>query len=73
MALSRRMLSAMGLEADKIEQIIEAHTETVTGLKQQNAGAQTQASAFRLLHGIDFPFPALRHLFPPEMVQFFPC
>ena len=35
MALSRRMLSAMGLEADKIEQIIEAHTETVTGLKQQ--------------------------------------
>ena len=36
MALSRRMLSAMGLEADKIEQIIEAHTETVTGLKQQN-------------------------------------
>lgn len=37
MALSRRMLSAMGLEADKIEQIIEAHTETVSGLKQQNA------------------------------------
>lgn len=31
------MLSAMGLEADKIEQIIEAHTETVSGLKQQNA------------------------------------
>lgn len=37
MALSRRMLSAMGLEADKIEQIIEAHTETVSGLKQQIA------------------------------------
>ena len=37
MALTRRMLSAMGLEADKIEQIIEAHTETVTGLKQQIA------------------------------------
>lgn len=37
MALSRRMLTAMGLEADKIEQIIEAHTETVSGLKQQIA------------------------------------
>ena len=42
MALSRRMLSAMGLEADKIEQIIEAHTETVTGLKQQNADLTDQ-------------------------------
>ena len=42
MALSRRMLSAMGLEADKIEQIIEAHTETVTGLKQQNAELSDQ-------------------------------
>lgn len=42
MALSRRMLSAMGLEADKIEQIIEAHTETVTGLKQQNADLSDQ-------------------------------
>ena len=42
MALTRRMLSAMGLEADKIEQIIEAHTETVTGLKQQNADLSDQ-------------------------------
>lgn len=42
MALSRRMLSAMGLEADKIEQIIEAHTETVTGMKQQNADLSDQ-------------------------------
>ena len=35
MALSRKMLSAMGIEAEKIEQIIEAHTETVSGLKDQ--------------------------------------
>lgn len=35
MALSRKMLSAMGIGAEQIEQIIEAHTETVTGLKQQ--------------------------------------
>lgn len=33
MALTRKMLSAMGIEADKIEQIIEAHTETITGVR----------------------------------------
>lgn len=37
MALTRKMLSTMGIEPDKIEQIIEAHTETVSGLKQQIA------------------------------------
>ena len=37
MALSRRMLTAMGITAEQIEQIIEAHTETVSGLKQQIA------------------------------------
>lgn len=35
MALSRKFLTAMGIGAEQIEQIIEAHTETVTGLKQQ--------------------------------------
>ena len=33
MALTRKMLKAMGIEDDKIDQIIEAHTETVDGLK----------------------------------------
>lgn len=33
MALSRKQLAALGIEADKIDQIIEAHTETVSGLK----------------------------------------
>ena len=33
MALTRKMLLAMGIEADKIDQIIEAHTETTDGLK----------------------------------------
>ena len=33
MALSRKFLSAMGIEADKIDQIIEAHSETVDALK----------------------------------------
>jgi len=33
MALTRKMLKAMGIEEEKIEQIIEAHSETVSGLK----------------------------------------
>jgi hypothetical protein len=33
MSLTRKMLKAMGIEDDKIDQIIEAHTETVNGLK----------------------------------------
>lgn len=35
MALTRKLLTALGIEADKIEQIIEAHTETVDALKKQ--------------------------------------
>ena len=33
MALTRKMLKAMGIEDEKIDQIIEAHSETVDGLK----------------------------------------
>lgn len=33
MSLSRKMLKAMGIEEEKIDQIIDAHTETVDGLK----------------------------------------
>ena len=33
MALSRRMLKAMGIEDEKIDQIIEAHVETTDSLK----------------------------------------
>lgn len=35
MALTRKMLKAMGIEEEKIEQIIEEHAETVNSLKQQ--------------------------------------
>lgn len=35
MALTRKMLRAMGIEDEKIDQIIDAHTETVDGLKDQ--------------------------------------
>jgi len=35
MAVTRKLLKALGIEEDKIDQIIEAHTETVDGLKAQ--------------------------------------
>lgn len=35
MALTRKMLSAMGIEADKIDEIISAHAETVDALKEE--------------------------------------
>lgn len=34
MALTRKFLSALGIETDKIDEIIIAHTETVDGLKE---------------------------------------
>ncbi len=35
MALTRKFLSAMGIEPEKIDQIIEAHTETTEALKKE--------------------------------------
>ena len=35
MALTRKMLKAMGIEDEKIDEIIDAHTETVNALKEQ--------------------------------------
>lgn len=43
MSLTRRMLKAMGIESDAIDQIIEAHTETVDALKEQRDGYKADA------------------------------
>ncbi|NBJ89854.1 phage scaffolding protein [Acutalibacter sp. 1XD8-36] len=43
MALSRKMLKAMGVEDEKIDQIIEAHTETVDSLKEQVSAYKADA------------------------------
>ena len=43
MALTRKFLAAFGIEAEKIDQIIEAHAETVDGLKKEIADLQAQA------------------------------
>lgn len=43
MALTRSMLKAMGIEDEKSDQIIEAHTETVDALKKQRDEALEKA------------------------------
>lgn len=43
MALTRKFLTALGIEAEKIEEIITAHTETVDALKEQRDAYKTDA------------------------------
>lgn len=43
MALTRKYLSALGIEAEKIDEIINAHTETVDGLKDELAKVKADA------------------------------
>lgn len=43
MALTRKFLSALGIEADKVDEIITAHTETVDGLKDEIEKYRTDA------------------------------
>lgn len=44
MALTRKMLVAMDIPAEKIEEIINAHVETVTALKEERDNFKTQAA-----------------------------
>lgn len=46
MALSRKFLSAMGIEADKIDEIINAHSETVEALKEERDSFKDKAERF---------------------------
>lgn len=43
MALSRKFLSALGIEADKVDEIIEAHAETVNALKAERDDLKAKA------------------------------
>ena len=45
MALTRKMLKAMGIEDEKIDQIIEEHTESTDALKQQRDEYKAKAEA----------------------------
>lgn len=42
MALTRKFLSALGIEAEKIDEIINAHTETVDALKAERDNYKTK-------------------------------
>ena len=45
MALTRKFLKGMGLTEEQIDTIVEAHTETVTGLKEQLAAAEEKSKS----------------------------
>ena len=47
MALTRKLLSALGLEDDKIDQVINAHAETVNGLKDDIDKERAKAEKLR--------------------------
>lgn len=49
MALTRKFLSALGIEADKIDEIIGAHSETVDGLKAEIEAAKESAGEVKRL------------------------
>lgn len=46
MSLSRKFLSALGIEADKIDEIINAHVETVEGLKEERDSFREKAEKY---------------------------
>ena len=52
MALTRKMLKAMGIEDEKIDQIIDAHTETVDALKSYKADAEKLAEVEKELSAL---------------------
>ena len=45
MALTRKFLAALGIEQEKIDEIIDAHTETVNALKEERDGYKKDAEA----------------------------
>lgn len=47
MALTRKFLSALGIDADKIDEIITAHSDTVDGLKEDIKKYKADAEAYQ--------------------------
>nr|DAW21356.1 MAG TPA: hypothetical protein [Caudoviricetes sp.] len=58
MSLTRKMLKAMGIEDEKIDQIIEAHTETVDAIKEQREAYRADAEK---LPGVQRELDALKN------------
>ena len=51
MALTRRFLSALGIEAEKIDEIINAHAETVDALKAERDDFKDKAEEYDRIKG----------------------
>ena len=51
MALTRRFLKALGIEDEKVDQIIEAHSETVDALKEERDGYKADAEKLPEVQG----------------------
>lgn len=51
MALTRKFLSALGIEADKIDEIIEAHASTVDALKEERDSFKEKAEEHDRIKG----------------------
>lgn len=49
MALTRKFLKALGIDDEKVDEIISAHTETVDALKQQRDTVQEEANKLTAL------------------------
>lgn len=47
MSLTRRLLTSMGIDAEKIEEIVNAHSETVEALKKERDGYKTDAEKYK--------------------------
>ena len=47
MSLTRKFLTAMGIEAEKIDEIISAHAETVDALKEERDKAKTDRDKYK--------------------------
>jgi FtsZ-binding cell division protein ZapB len=47
MALTRKMLAAMDIPAEKIDEIITAHTETVNAIKEERDSFKSEAEALK--------------------------
>lgn len=47
MALTRKLLRSMGIDDEKIDQIIDAHTETVNALKDERDGLKDAADRLK--------------------------
>lgn len=47
MAFTRKFLSALGIEDDKVDEIIQAHTEVTNGLKEERDKYRTEAEQYK--------------------------